>query len=130
MANLVEKSRSDPDMRGPADSGGREDPENVWKVRRGVMHDQGCASGECGNLPVPHHPTRGGVEHHPITGPAVRVQSDFGEVLEQNASGSVNQALGLARGAGREEHVSGVVEWQAHVLGFCALLGMHRVAQA
>ena len=49
------------------------------------------------------------------------MENVFGQVLQQHTAGAVHDALGLAGGARREQHVPRVVERQRHERDRCRL---------
>ena len=45
------------------------------------------------------------------------MQAKLDKVLEQDPTTAMDEALRLARRPGREQHIRGVIEWQAFVVG-------------
>ncbi len=87
-----------------------EEPVSVGEHRSAVVEHQGRSGGQAGDLPVPHHPSGGGVVEDAVAVLDVAVQLMFDQVFQQDPAGSMDDALGSAGGARREQHIPGVVE--------------------
>ncbi len=89
-------------------------PEEV-QVRvtgRAIDSDDGGAGQQGRSLPVPHHPATGGEVQEAVFRADVTVQHQFLGMIDQQTAGTVNDALGLAGGAGGVEDVDRMTERQ------------------
>ena len=80
-----------------------------------VQHDRGLRR-EHRDEPVPHHPTAGREVEDPIAFLHVAVQLLLTEVLQQQPTGAMDDALRGTGRTGRVEDHGRVVERRAHVL--------------
>jgi hypothetical protein len=78
--------------------------------RRAVEQDQRFLAGEAADQPVPHHPAAGSIVEHAVSRAGVAVEAVLLDVLEQGASGAVDDRLGLAGRAGGVKDVERVRE--------------------
>ena len=110
----VEKLRRRTEEGHPNLVGKIEESVRIRVRRRAVKQHQRRSSRKPGRKPVPHHPAGGREVEHPVAGAEIGMENVFGQVLQQHTTGAVHDALGLAGGARREQHVPRVIERQRH----------------
>ena len=79
---------------------------------RSVVEEHSGPRREHGDEPVPHHPAEGREVEDAIARPDVAVELMFLEMLDQRATGAMDNALGHAGRAGRIQDVKRMVERQ------------------
>ena len=78
--------------------------------RRTVVQHHRAAHRQGRDQPIPHHPAAGGVVEQPVADSQVGMQAMFLHMLQQHATGAVDDALGYAGGAAGVEDVERVSE--------------------
>ena len=93
-------------------------PENasVFMKWRSVVENNGRSGRQPTNQPVPHHPAARRKEEEPVVCIDIAVKHVFFEVLNQGATGSVNDTFWYTSGAGRIHDVEGMIEFGRRAL--------------
>ena len=94
------------------------------RKRAAVIEQQRGPAGQPGNQPVPHHPATSRKVEQTVTRPHIAVQLMLLEVLKQNATVAMDNALGNTGRAGGKHNEERMIE--CHPFENCRFLAVHR----